>query len=586
MRKFLALLLTVLFTLSLQASVGPPFGAGSFGVGTTTGGGGGGATPVFNFANFTGAAGSFQCQASTQISSGVMALARVAVGGHQAGACWYTTKINPTSFTTDFTATMASAAGWVFVIQNLSTTTFANDANGIGFAVYRGSPAFQTPNPNSFAIKFDHSGQNNQAFYPGGVSPSTIGLAYNNGPDLELGGIVPESDLTPTSVSLTSANPIHFYITYNDPVLTVVGVDTVSGASFRKIWSVDIPTLIGSTSAWFGFAFGQPGTPGTDGTINQWALSTGVNTQLATPVPSISPGKYTSTQSVTLSNCGSPVACYYTTNGLPPTTAGTLYTGASITVASTLALQVVATEATFQDSAVSSSLYTIGAGSPPSISITTGNFGSSNGLVQVAGISSIQSGNVQIVNTAGAGANETGGAWIAVPMPANAFTAIATVTNTVGANCCSDGIAFAWQNSTAPGAGEFATGGGATNLGYPGPNYGYAPAYESVAVTVHIDSNPGTVALCVHGAVPSSCTQTTLTGGVNVQAGHPLQFTFTYSGTSLSLNILDTSNSDTMTTGWTIDIPGTVGASSAYFGVTGGNGGDRSVITLSQLSYN
>ena len=78
----------------------------------------------------------------------------------------------------------------------------------------------------------------------------------------------------------------------------------------------------------------------------------------ATPVLSAPTGKYTSTQTVTISDATVGATIYYTTDGSTPTTAATPYTGA-ISVATSETLKAAAIAAGYSLSAVASAIYVI-----------------------------------------------------------------------------------------------------------------------------------------------------------------------------------------------------------------------------------
>lgn len=59
--------------------------------------------------------------------------------------------------------------------------------------------------------------------------------------------------------------------------------------------------------------------------------------------------------------------------------------------------------------------------------------------------------------------------------------------------------------------------------------------------------------------------------GVNLSGGDIFKVHMHYDGTTLTMTITDTVNSVyTFTSSWPINIPGTVGANTAYVGFTGG----------------
>jgi hypothetical protein len=78
----------------------------------------------------------------------------------------------------------------------------------------------------------------------------------------------------------------------------------------------------------------------------------------ATPVFSPVGGVYSSSQSVTIMDASPTPAIFYTTDGTPPTTSSTKYSGA-ITVSSTATIKAIATAPGFSSSAVASATYTI-----------------------------------------------------------------------------------------------------------------------------------------------------------------------------------------------------------------------------------
>lgn len=101
----------------------------------------------------------------------------------------------------------------------------------------------------------------------------------------------------------------------------------------------------------------------------------------AIPTFGVAPGTYTATQNVTISDSTAGAAIYYTTDGAPPTTSSTLYSG-SIAVASSEILQAIAFASNHTVSAVASAAYIINvppdftvAVAPASMSVAAGGTG-------------------------------------------------------------------------------------------------------------------------------------------------------------------------------------------------------------------
>jgi len=109
----------------------------------------------------------------------------------------------------------------------------------------------------------------------------------------------------------------------------------------------------------------------------------------ATPTFSVTPGTYTSIQSVTISSTTSGAKIYCTTNGTTPTTSSPACNGA-ISVSSTETIEAIAAATGYSNSAVASAAYTINlpAAATPTFSVTPGTYTS----IQSVTISSTTSG--------------------------------------------------------------------------------------------------------------------------------------------------------------------------------------------------
>ncbi|HEY6348904.1 MAG TPA: chitobiase/beta-hexosaminidase C-terminal domain-containing protein [Candidatus Angelobacter sp.] len=95
------------------------------------------------------------------------------------------------------------------------------------------------------------------------------------------------------------------------------------------------------------------------GFINSNVSSATYVLQAAAPAFSPASGTYAAAQSVTLSEATPGAAVYYTTNGSTPTASSSLYSGTSIPITSTTTINAIAIAPGFNNSTVSSAVYTI-----------------------------------------------------------------------------------------------------------------------------------------------------------------------------------------------------------------------------------
>ncbi len=171
---------------------------------------------------------------------------------NQAASAYYATPVDINAFTTDFDFTIESGTnsvlgeGMTFVIQNASPTAIGGGGGGLGYATM----------PNSVAIKFDF---HNDA----GEGSDSTGV-YTNGAMPTL----PESDLTPSGLQLTSGHQYHVHVIYDGTTLTWATHDLTHGNNIIEHLAINIPQTIGSNIAYIGFT----GSTGASTTANQAVL--------------------------------------------------------------------------------------------------------------------------------------------------------------------------------------------------------------------------------------------------------------------------------------------------------------------------
>jgi hypothetical protein len=560
-----------------------------------------GANLIFSYPNFSG-------------SPSVTPTGAVVVSGnqvnmtdgtsHHGGGLWYKTVQNVQAFTTQFTFQIPGTAGYglVFVIQNSDNTTNpgysglgagGNSANGLGYGA--GGGASQPALGNSVGLVFSVSPFNQTSWYVAPPPISSVGLYVDGGPaigaDGPSQGYASEVDLHPFNINIGSDHVMQAIVTYDGTILTMVLTDTSTGVATRQSWPVNIPAIVGANTAYIGFCSDTPITSGHENTLNSWTFSEGYNTRLATPTFSVNPGQYPTTQSVSVSGPAG-ATIYYTTNGMPPTTASTQYTG-PISVGSSEFIQAVAVQTGYTDSYVAQGNYQIQAGSAPVINFPSG-FASTNGLIQPVGYATINSGNIVLTDTKNT--FESGAAWYAAPVNVQTFNTTFTVNPTaVSAN----GMAFVLQNypQTTTGTnydwklgnGPFGTvvvSGGPWTLSGVSTNLGYTGILNSIGVIFDYSNGSGNLTgLYTNGVVPMGSSIDMTSSGVSLHSGHPLTVNLSYNGTTLAETVTDTVTSAHFTHSYTVNIPSIVGDSSAYAGFTGSTGYSGANQTVTAWTY-
>jgi hypothetical protein len=560
-------------------SGGHVLGSGSHLLGVPAAGGGG-ATLVFTFpSGFTSAPIHFAFEADL---SGSALNVTDNTSEHGAGGAWYETQQNITSFTTQFTfqlsaqTTIPTTLGIAFVIQNSNTTTNPGGNAGLNCAVDAnccGYGAFQPPiNPansvpgNSIAVKFDmNRDQGQDTAWPAGGSPNSTGLYANGGP---FGGLIPANDMNPYGIDLYAGHVMSCTIVYDGSLLTMVLLDTTTSAQARYVWPVNIPTCVASSTAWLGFTGGT--IPVGPNLIQTWTYWTGFNTRLATPTFSVTPGQYSSTQSVTVSG-PSGANLFYTTNGLLPTSASTAVTGA-ISVSANTNLQVVAIKSGFTDSLVAQGSYLIGTSN--TINFPSG-FSANDGMIicgyaQLSG-SSIQLGDTLVVDP------EVSDVWYGAPVNAAAAWTCNFAFHITNVNGSAEGCGLTFilvgtvppatsaQNWAACNASPTLLAGPFGALGYGGLGGGSGGFENSLAIKFDVSAG-STTGLYTNGATPGG--GGTSTSPVNISSGNRIACALSYDGSStISMTLTDSVAGHTFSTTFAVNIASTIGASTGYVGI-------------------
>ena len=240
----------------------------------------------------------------------------------------------------------------------------------------------------------------------------------------------------------------------------------------------------------------------------------------------------------------------YTTIASPTTTS---YTDTGVTNGTTY-YYVVSAVNTAGQSANSSQV----SATPTAFVINYGSGFTSSGL-QLNGSTKLNGTRLRLTD---GGGGEASSVFYSTPVNVQSFTTNFSFQMTSAA---ADGMTFVIQN------------GAATALGAGGVGLGYEGIGNSVAVKFDIYNNAGegtdSTGMYVDGAVPTVPAVDMTSSGVKLLSGDVMNVQLSYNGTTLTLTITDATTLQSFTTSWTVNIPTTVGSTTALVGFTGGTGG-------------
>jgi hypothetical protein len=490
---------------------------------------------------FGSAQNSIRFNGSAALNNGLLQLTNG--GSSEAGSAWFNSTVNITQFTNDFAFQLVNpnADGITFTIQNTGLSALGNSGGSLGYSGIG----------NSISLKFDLYNNNGEGvdstgLYQNGALPTT-----------------PASDLSGAGINLHSGDKFSVHMTYNGTTLAMSITDGTTGAVYNTSWSINIPQVIGSSTAYVGFTGGTGGLTATQN-IQTWSFVSGTQQQAAAPIFSPAPGSYSAAQSVALSTPTPGALIHYTTDGSTPTVSSALYSQA-ILVSASETIKALAVASGYSNSSVSSGSYTIGSNGSSTVNLGAGFTAAAMALNGSATLSGTR------LRLTDGGASEAGAAWYITPVNLQQFTTNFSFQISPGSSPTADGFTFSIQGNNAAALGP--SGG---SLGY-GNGPGGALSQKSVAIKFDLYDNAGegvnSTGLYTNGAVPTMPSVDLSGSGVDLHSGHVMNVQISYDGTNLSMTISDPTANATFTHSWPVNIPSVVGANTAFAGFTAGTGG-------------
>ncbi len=211
------------------------------------------AVAVFDYSQgFTGSTSKLKYNGSAAING---TRARLTTNGvrNQAGSVFSSTAVDVSKFQTQFTFQTSSggtkADGFTFTIQGVGPAALGSIGGGLGYGT--DGTATGPVIGSSVAIKFDlfsnkGEGKNSTGIFTNGASPTK-----------------PAIDLTSSGINLQTTDIFQVTMVYDGSTLAVTILDTITGATATQNYTVNIPGVVGGTTAYVGFTGADGGSTST-----------------------------------------------------------------------------------------------------------------------------------------------------------------------------------------------------------------------------------------------------------------------------------------------------------------------------------
>ena len=425
--------------------------------------------------------------------------------------------------------------------------------------------------PNSVAVKFDlynNQGEGNDStgLYTDGAAPTNVGSI----------------NLSSTGINLHSGDVFQATLSYYESTLTETIADTRTNATVTETYTINIAQTVGSSTAYVGFTAGTGGLTATQDML-QWTYSAG------SQVPS-APGNLVAAASGTrigleldghgggdqLQRLPRYEQRWRRDRAVRDGNYNHEFTDSSVTAGATYYYYVVAVNSFGQSTPSAEASATAAA---PAINFGSGFAGSQSQLA-LNGSAAISGSYLQLTNGQ---TGEASSAYFSTPVSVAQFSTQFTFQLT---NANADGFTFTIQND-----GTTALGGGGGGLGYgagsTGGTGGIRQQRRCQVRSLQQSRRGERLNRALHRRRGPDQRRLNQSQFHRDQSPQRRRFpsNLSYNGSTLTETITDTQTNATVTETYTINIPQTVGSSTAYVGFTAGTGGLTATQNILQWSY-
>jgi hypothetical protein len=196
----------------------------------------------------------------------------------EVGSAFYLAPVDVASFSTVFEFQCSGSVfqnGLAFVLQNVIPTSVSNTSTNQSGTTEQSSVPCVSGGP--YALGYGVYGTNAIGAGYAGIMQSVAMVfdGWNNKITQVSNGAMPNgTGSTPTGINLQSGHLMQATVGYDGTTLSLTLKDTNTSTTYSTSWTVDIPTLVGASTAYAGFTAAEY-TPEVEQTVTNWTYTEG-----------------------------------------------------------------------------------------------------------------------------------------------------------------------------------------------------------------------------------------------------------------------------------------------------------------------